>query len=150
MKYFLGSTAAFLLDYAAKEKVERTYDDGKQRELCHGKVQIEKYHNKGALLNILEKKPEIVKKIHTGVWFTVAGYLTCLNRHHGNAGTKAGTGLLLAGGFNNLCDRCKRGYVVDYIRLKTPYKRLNKIVFNLSDVYVLAGAFLLFFTSRKK
>jgi len=39
-------------------------------------------------------------------------------------------------------------YVVDYIRLKTPNKRLNKLVFNLSDIYVLIGAVILFITSR--
>lgn len=47
MRYLLGSTAAFLCDYAAKEKVEKTYDEKKQKELFHGKVQIEKYHNRG-------------------------------------------------------------------------------------------------------
>ena len=43
MNYLLGSTAAFLCDYAAKEKVEKTYDEKKQKELFRGKVQIEKY-----------------------------------------------------------------------------------------------------------
>ena len=55
MNYLLGSTAAFLCDYAAKEKVEKTYDEKKQKELFHGKVQIEKYHNRGAALNALAK-----------------------------------------------------------------------------------------------
>ena len=89
-----------------------------------------------------------MKKLHAGVWFTVAGYLVCLNRHREHAGMKAGTGLLLAGGLNNLLDRYRRCYVVDYIRLKTPNKRLNKLVFNLSDIYVLVGAVILFITSR--
>ena len=148
MNYLLGSTAAFLCDYAAKEKVEKTYDEKKQKELFHGKVQIEKYHNRGAALNALAKRPELMKKLHAGVWFTVAGYLVCLNRHREHAGMKAGTGLLLAGGLNNLLERYRRGYVVDYIRLKTPNKRLNKLVFNLSDIYVLIGAVILFITSR--
>ena len=56
MNYLLGSTAAFLCDYAAKEKVEKTYDEKKQKELFHGKVQIEKYHNRGAALNALAKR----------------------------------------------------------------------------------------------
>ena len=142
MNYLLGSTAAFLCDYAAKEKVEKTYDEKKQKELFHGKVQIEKYHNRGAALNALAKRPELMKKLHAGVWFTVAGYLVCLNRHREHAG------ILLAGGLNNLLDRYRRGYVVDYIRLKTPNKRLNKLVFNLSDIYVLVGAVILFITSR--
>ena len=87
-------------------------------------------------------------KLHAGAWFSAAGYLTCLNKHRDHAGMKAGTGLLLAGGLNNLLDRYRRGYVVDYIRLKTSDKRLNKLVFNLSDIYVLVGAVILFITSR--
>lgn len=39
MNYLLGSTAAFLCDYAAKEKVE-TYDEKKQKELFHGKYRL--------------------------------------------------------------------------------------------------------------
>ena len=35
MRYLLGSTAAFLCDYAAKVKVEKTYDEKKQKELFH-------------------------------------------------------------------------------------------------------------------
>lgn len=102
----------------------------------------------GAALNALEKRPELMKKLHAGAWFSAAGYLTCLNKHRDHAGMKAGTGLLLAGGLNNLLDRYRRGYVVDYIRLKTSDKRLNKLVFNLSDIYVLVGAVILFITSR--
>ena len=67
MNYLLGSTAAFLCDYAAKEKVEKTYDEKKQKELFRGKVQIEKYHNKGAALNALEKRPELMKKLHVSM-----------------------------------------------------------------------------------
>ena len=62
MNYLLGSTAAFLCDYAAKEKVEKTYDEKKQKELFRGKVQIEKHHNKGAALNALEKKTGTYEK----------------------------------------------------------------------------------------
>ena len=97
MNYLLGSTAAFLCDYAAKEKVEKTYDEKKQKELFHGKVQIEKYHNRGAALNALAKRPELMKKLHAGVWFTVAGYLVCLNRHREHAGNESGYGTLTCG-----------------------------------------------------
>ena len=76
---FKGTLSSEQICEIAKEKVEKTYDEKKQKELFRGKVQIEKYHNKGAALNALEKRPELMKKLHAGAWFSAAGYLTCLN-----------------------------------------------------------------------
>jgi len=43
---------------------------------------------------------------------------------------------------SNLYDRCRKGYVTDYIRFHSPWKRLNELVFNLSDLFIMAGAVL--------
>ena len=47
MNYLLGSTAAFLCDYAAKEKVEKTYDEKKQKELFVEKFRLKNITIKG-------------------------------------------------------------------------------------------------------
>ena len=49
--------------------------------------------------------------------------------------------LTLAGGVSNLYDRMKRGYVVDYFSFQ--WKALKKVVFNLGDLFIFAGAFLM-------
>ena len=48
--------------------------------------------------------------------------------------------LTLAGGVSNLYDRMKRGYVVDYFSIC--WKFLKRVVLNLGDVCIFAGAVL--------
>lgn len=55
---------------------------------------------------------------------------------------KTGYTFLLGGALSNLYDRCRKGYVTDYIRFHSPWKRLNELVFNLSDFFIMAGAVL--------
>ena len=70
MNYLLGSTAAFLCDYAAKEKVEKTYDQKITiKNFFMERYRLRKYHNRGAALNALAKRPELMKKLHAGVRF---------------------------------------------------------------------------------
>ena len=47
---------------------------------------------------------------------------------------------MLGGAVGNTYDRFKRGYVVDYLSLKTKNRKLSDITFNLSDLALFAGA----------
>ena len=49
----------------------------------------------------------------------------------------------LAGGVSNLYYRMKRVYVVDYFSFRVPLEKLRRIVFNLSDLFIFAGAGLM-------
>ena len=71
----------------------------------------------------------------------LSGFLLCLMQNRGHKGQKAGLVLVLAGGISNLYDRCVRRYVVDYANLRFGF--LKKVVFNLGDLFVLAGTVLL-------
>ena len=55
---------------------------------------------------------------------------------------RTGWAFLTGGALSNLYDRCRKGYVVDYIRFHTPWKRLNDLVFNLADFFIMIGAVL--------
>ena len=48
--------------------------------------------------------------------------------------------LMAGGGLSNLTDRISQGYVDDYISMAHGPGKLQKLVFNLSDILVLAGA----------
>lgn len=60
---------------------------------------------------------------------------------------KLGTSLMLGGAVGNTYDRFKRGYVVDYLSLKTKNRKLSDITFNLSDLALFAGAILTVWSS---
>ena len=55
-----------------------------------------------------------------------------------------GAALLCAGGLGNVLERSWRGCVTDYIRFpRLPAGRLQRLVWNLADLMLSAGALLL-------
>ena len=63
---YIGITAAiFLLDFFLKKYVDGKYELRKKHRRCNGKVEIEKYYNDGATLNLLAKHPKVMTAIHT-------------------------------------------------------------------------------------
>lgn len=150
MRYLWISVAAFFLDLGIKEEVEQSMKENERRNCLGGRIQIEKYHNSGGVCNILEKKPELMRKIHALILAFTVAYTVDVLKKGGNTGNRIGAALLFAGGVNNLLDRYKRGYVVDYLRFRIPGKKLSQMIFNLSDFFIITGAFLVILTSGKK
>ncbi len=57
----------------------------------------------------------------------------------------------MGGGFCNFWDRLTKQHVVDYMSFNVKCSRLRKVVFNLSDLFVFAGAVMnLFFVNLAK
>lgn len=156
--YLLVTAGVVLLDSEIKRYVDRTYACGESHPLggresrqrsgageadCGvGRIVIEKYYNRGAALNFLEKQPERMRVLHAGM-LCVAGtcyaVLLCLP---GRRLQKAGLALLVGGGASNLCDRLFKGHVVDYFRIDAGPRRFRRTIFNISDFCVFAGALL--------
>lgn len=108
----------------------------------HGKIsflsdylQIIYVENRGIAFNFLENKKSIIYTANV----ILLTYILYLYFHVGVY--KFPLMLIFCGGFGNLTDRIKRGYVVDYI-----YFKIKKSpVFNLSDFYIIIGAILFSF-----
>lgn len=131
-----------LLERKIKDHIELSYSDTKQRFILRKRIRIRKYHNHGAFLNILEKKKTFLYVI--SVLFTLILFLCLLFTlfQKGNRLLKLGLSLLLGGAFGNTYDRLKRHYVVDYFSFCTPFDKLNRIVFNISDFCIILGALI--------
>ena len=142
MKYAAVAAAVFAGDFFLKKHMEeRPFQE--ETEQCRGRIVLKKYHNKGAALNFLEQKPETVRRT-CGALLLVLGVLwLLLLRKKANPGILLGLSLVLGGGANNFYDRVKRGYVVDYFSFRTPIKKLNGVIFNISDLCIFLGALLL-------
>jgi len=142
---YLGIVAGiFVLDFFIKRYVDKKYDRKVKHSKLGGFAYIEKYYNDGAMLNLLEKRPVLLKVIQTafmvavGVWFYFS-----MRKNDGVVAEKLGTAFLVGGGLSNLFDRYTKGHVVDYLGFNFGPKWFRRIVFNVSDFFVFIGGVLM-------
>lgn len=116
----------------------------KEHALKHtkGRVLIRRVHNKGMMLNVMDKYPNFVKCISFAATILVLLYQMLLFRRTGNHKVKLGTALIAGGAVSNTYDRIQRGYVVDYIGFQRKGQKLGKVTYNLGDFAIFAGTFL--------
>lgn len=138
--WLIGGLAA--LDLAIKAEIEREEDGEFPRELpaLKGLVRLHRSHNDGFPFGVLRSRPELVRLVPAAVSSAAAGALGILLLRKGCRGQKLGLSLVLAGAVSNLCDRVRRGYVVDYFSIEKG--GLRKVIFNLGDLFVFAGSLL--------
>lgn len=143
MIYVILIGSLFLCEWFIKNMTEAWGKEKEKKDICGGKLYLTKYHNKGAFLNLGEKKRKLMAAV--SVLLTIFCLLLFLLSffQKGNGLLKAGLSLLLGGAFSNTYDRMKRKYVVDYFGFRLKHlPGLSKVVFNLSDFFILVGAML--------
>ncbi len=133
----------FLLDLMLKNRIEKTMDEGGEIPFCKGRVLIRRYHNKGAFLDLGEKKQGVVAGLSLFLTLCMTVVFLATVTFRGNSTLKAGLAFLLGGAYSNTYDRLTRKYVVDYISFPVKNKRFCRIVFNLADFCIVIGALLL-------
>lgn len=137
MIWCLIGAAIFIVDYFIKKWAEKNLKGQGRKQLGKTGCSLVLVHNKGFAGSKMQNKPEIVKILHTimlvgfGVLCVILGYFK-----KGNELTTLGLSLILGGGSSNLYDRWKQGHVTDYLGLPVA----KKLVFNLSDLCIFAGA----------
>ncbi|MCI9007206.1 MAG: signal peptidase II [Lachnospiraceae bacterium] len=142
----------FQADLAVKHEIDTDENEEKrpERELLGGAVRIKRLRNYGMAGGRFSGHMSSIIKF-SGI-MTLAGMVRFLSLlpKNGHKLQKAGYALLTGGALSNLYDRCKKGYVVDYVSFRTPFQRLNRLVFNLSDFFIMAGALLICFGQTEK
>lgn len=132
MMWILIAAVIFSADLLIKKWAEKSLSD--KEEINKGPLRLRLVRNRGAFLNLGDKQPKLVLGISLAVSIVCSIYYTAILRKPGRNLMKVGLTLLLGGAWNNVYDRMKRGYVVDYAGvLKTD------AFYNLSDVAVMAG-----------
>ncbi len=135
---WLGLIAAvFMIDYKVKNWAEKNLKGRGRKPIGKTGCSFVLVHNKGFAGSKMKEKPELVKWVHAavlglmGVLCVAAGYFK-----KGHEVTAFGLALMFGGGASNLYDRFRKGYVTDYLGLPVA----KKLVFNLSDLCIFAGA----------
>jgi len=142
MKYLLMSTGIFLTEYLIKDHVEKNWQMGETKKAAKGRICLRRYHNRGAFLNLGEKRSLLVAAVSVGLTVGMAFYFVLVLLGGSSNVLKLGFSWLLGGAFSNTYDRLKRRYVVDYFSFRTGVKAIDRIVFNLADLAIMAGAVL--------
>lgn len=140
MLYLLIIATIFISDFIIKNHIEKNYQEKPSIPVLKDHILLRKYHNYGAALNLGAARKNLV--IFSSVILTLAAAVMFVLSfsHRGNGLLRLGLSLLLGGAFSNTYDRLKRGYVVDYLSFRTPFPKLNSVIFNLSDFGILIGA----------
>lgn len=132
----------FMGDNYLKERMERQLSSGETQEIWGGRLLLRRYHNKGAMLGLGERKGLVVTTL--SLLLTVSAtlvFVLSLSRYGSNL-LRAGLSLLLGGAFSNTYDRLKQQYVMDYVSFGVKWKPLRNLVFNVSDFCIIIGVML--------
>jgi signal peptidase II len=139
MIYILVVVVLFFLDNKIKKYIEEHKEMYKKEEILNGNIILERYHNKGAMLNFMENNVSLVKKVTISLLGLLIVSFALLLSKKGNNLLKLGLSFVLGGALSNVYDRVKKGYVVDYFS----FKFIKKVVFNISDICIFIGSFLI-------
>lgn len=130
----------FVTELLIKNHIDKNWEIGQRKLICKDKIKLTKYKNRGAFLNFLDKRPKLIAIISLLFSLIILLYFILTLGQEGNILFKTGLALLLGGAFSNTYDRLSRKYVVDYFSFRSRFKRLNQVVFNLADIFIMIGA----------
>ena len=140
---FIGIIGAvFLIDYFVKQQAEKELDDQEVREVAKGNLKLQKLYNSGIAFGLFEGKDSItIIATAMAIGAMIASFFAIVFKA-GKGLSKLGYALMIGGGLNNLYERVTKGYVTDYFSFNVKFEKLKRLVFNVSDMFILVGAFL--------
>lgn len=142
-----------LLDFVLKGLINRkvgSNSDGREGEVCEVQLETEQHkcieilplYNKGAAMGFLQGHKKLLNII-TVIAVTMLSVCFGIALKTGTMLERFGYALVNAGAWNNAYERIVKGTVTDYINFPKFPGRIKDIVFNISDFFIMIGAFLL-------
>jgi signal peptidase II len=128
----------FVVDLIIKGYIEKNKKMNEDEEILGGNIIITRYHNKGAMLNFMEKNTKLVVFVSGLLLGSLLLLFGLLIPKKDNKVLKFALALIVGGASSNVYDRVKRGYVVDYFS----FKWLKNVVFNIADLFIIVGSIL--------
>ncbi|WAT01476.1 signal peptidase II [Rouxiella chamberiensis] len=139
------------IDQLTKAFAKATLSMDYVREYLGGSVRLLLTHNTGTFLGLGGTLPANLRYVLMIVGigtFLLALLIYTLTNKRANAATLISLTMIFAGGVSNLLDRIVYGgYVVDFMNISAGMLRTG--VFNVADIVLLAGAFILLLTGFK-
>ncbi|MCI8638485.1 MAG: signal peptidase II [Coprococcus sp.] len=129
-------------DLGLKRYIEKHMKENESRRILGGKGILRRTHNRGMMMNRMEKYPVFVRLSSAAASVAILIWQSAIWRLPGQAAKKVGLALITGGAVSNTYDRFKRRYVVDYFSFSSKNKKLERIAFNFGDFAVFAGCLL--------
>lgn len=142
MVWLILPAGIFTADYFMKKRVESWSEEEPPRKVLGGRIILRRLHNRGAVMSFMQERPRMLTGCTAGMTAGLAAAYAWLTAKGGGALLKTGVGMMLGGSVSNVWDRLRRRYVVDYFSFNTKCARLRKMVFNISDLFIFLGGFL--------
>lgn len=143
MAYVVVILLIFIIDDKIKYYIDKNKMLNKKDEKFGGKVIIEKFYNRGAILNFMDNSPKVIKYISGILLLLISIFMLFLIPQKGKKLLKLGLSFIIGGASSNFLDRLNKGYVVDYIG----FKWIKNVIFNLSDLFIFLGAIIMMIDS---
>lgn len=143
MFYFSIIASIFLIDFFIKRMVDKKLALGEKKTYLNGKIILQKYYNRGFALDKLEQYPKLVAYGSGFVCSLLFIKLCMLLFQKGNKVLKIAYAMIIGGAGSNIYDRFQKHYVIDYVGFGVKWKALRKVVFNISDFFIILGTLLL-------
>lgn len=140
MIYIAIIISIFMCELLIKNKIEKQKKEDTLEPILGGRIYIQKFYNRGAFLNLGNKRRKIVAAISLLFTLVMTVFFLITLTMKGNTCLKLGLAFLLGGAFSNTYDRFKRKYVVDYFSFQTRFPRISGVVFNIADFCIAIGA----------
>jgi signal peptidase II len=141
--FFLASGLLIAVDQWLKQWSTANLSGEPSRVLISGVLGLTYWHNTGAAFGLLSGFGWGLRVISVLVVFLLAGvawFYYRLPKGKWYWFLRVPMILIFAGGLGNLIDRIRLGYVVDMLE----FLFMNFAIFNLADVFVTTGVFVLF------
>ncbi|MCH5258099.1 MAG: signal peptidase II [Lachnospiraceae bacterium] len=141
--YSLLAIAIFITDLLIKNHIENMEIAEGEKSLMGGRLLLHRYHNRGAFLNVGERRRGMVSVLSLVLTLGATMLFLATFTYRGSRIMKVGLAFLLGGAYSNTYDRLVRKYVVDYVSFPFKNQKIRNIVFNISDFCIMVGALLL-------
>ncbi len=137
--YFVGVFLLFAVDQLSKLAASSLIQPFSTIPLWEGVFHLTYLENRGAAFGILQNKFGFFYVVTILVVLGITVFM--LRRRPKNLSLNISLTLLAGGALGNFADRLFRGFVVDFL----DFRLIHFPVFNLADIFVVCGAFLLAF-----
>jgi len=157
-KQFIRTTLLLLVllanvscDQLSKRMVRQSVSDNENIDLIHSYFTLTRVENSGAFLSLGHSLPEPVRIVLLMILPSLTlifAVIYLLRKINLSAKTSIAIAFIAGGGIGNLYDRIVYGSVTDFLHID--FVIFQTGVFNLADVSIMTGMFILIFGMMKK